>query len=307
MKKLVSKGLEYLSPDLIERNPENPRIIFDEKLMQDLLKSIDEIGILVPLIVFPDDKKNKYILLDGERRLRCAKALNLKKVPVNIVAKPSRLQNILEMFNIHNVRIEWGPMEVAWKLKIIISEVGSDKEKDLVRFTALKPAEIRKAKILLSYSKEHQNLVHSGPKYGGIKEDFLIELKPTLNWLEKNLAFSQKDNYNFINILIKKHKDGIIKNYVKNFRDLVKIVRADLPKLKVKEIIKNISTNPEYSIDNAYESSIEYSINIKELERRVKKLVKILKGFKFIKKEDENIGLLEALRELKEVIQRFVK
>lgn len=307
MKKPKSKGLEYLSPDLIERNPENPRIIFDERLMRELRDSINEVGILVPLIVYYDDEKEKYVLLDGERRLKCAKSLKFKSVPANIIAKPSKVQNILEMFNIHNVRIEWGPMEIAWKLKVLIDEFKYEKEKDLVRLTSLKPAEIRKAKILLSYGKEYQSLVHKGPKEGGIKEDFLIEIKPTLNWLEKNLSFSEKNNNKLIDALIEKHRKGIVKNYVQNFRDLNKIVKSEAPKQKIKIIIKQLIDNPNFTIEEAYEDSIKYSITAKDIEKRAKKLISLLMDFKFIGKSDENKSLLLTLKKLKEVIRKIIE
>lgn len=306
MKKLISQGLEYLSPDLIERNPENPRIVFDERLMQELKESINEVGILVPLIVYYDDKKGKYVLLDGERRLKCARALSLKSVPANIVAKPSRLQNILKMFNIHNVRIEWGPMEIAWKLEVIMDDFKYEKEKDLVRLTSLKPAEIRKAKILLSYDKKYQGLVHKGPREGGIKEDFLIELKSTLSWLEKNLSFSKKNINKFIDILIEKHRKEIIRNYVKNFRDLNKIVKSGTPKEKVEIIIRRIIDDPNFSIEEAYEDSIRYSVTAKEIGNRAKRLISLLVDFKFIEKNDENTGLLAVLKKLKEVIEKII-
>jgi len=306
MKKLISKGLEYLPPDLIERNPENPRIVFDEKLMQELKESINQVGILVPLIVYYDDKKNKYVLLDGERRLRCAKDLGLKNVPANIIAKPSRLQNILEMFNIHNVRIEWGPMEIAWKLKVIMDDFKYEKEKDLVRLTSLKPTEIRKAKILLSYDKKYQDLVHKGLKGGGIKEDFLIELKSTLVWLEKNLSFSKKNINGFIDVLIEKHRKEIIKNYVKSFRDLNKIVKSGISLERVKLIINKIIADPKFSVEEAYEDSIKYSVNIKEIENRARRLIALLADFEFIEKNEENKNLLSLLKELKEIIDRII-
>lgn len=302
MPDIKPKGLDYLHPKEIGPNPENPRLVFVEKSMQELLESINEIGILVPLIVFYDDDINKYVLLDGERRWRCAGKLQLEKVPVNIISKPTRLQNILEMFNIHNVRIEWGPMEVAWKLKVIIKELGYDKESELARLTSLSLSEIRKSRKLLSFDKKYQDMVHDGPGRGGIKEDFLIELNPTLNWLENNLSFTKDHKNQLIDTLIKKHKRMLIQNYVRDFRNLSKILRSDLPKTKVKTIVKNLILNSNYSIDDAYEISIRYSISTKDLENKANKLIGHLREFEIIWEKDESKELLEVLKELKEVI-----
>jgi len=298
-KQLKAQGLVYLNPNQIERNPENPRLVFDEKKMKELQDSINEIGILVPLIVYYDDKRKKYILLDGERRLRCATVLKLNRVPVNVVAKPSRLQNILEMFNIHNVRIEWGPMEVAWKLKIITDEFGYEKDRDLARVTSLKISEIRRSKILLSYTKKYQNLVHLGPREGGLKEDFLIELKPILNWINVNLHYSDVEKTRFIDSLIEKHRIGVIDNYVRGFRNLNKILKAKIPTEKSRDIIYSLTNNKGFSIDEAYESSIKYSVTEKDMERRVNKLASLLRDFK-IKKEGSE--LYQALKKLVDII-----
>src|SRR4051794_1824555 len=106
--------LQEISPDIIRSNPDNPRLIFREDEMSQLLESIRQVGIRVPLSVYPDGRH--YTLIDGERRWRCARKLNLKTVPVIAQPKPAKLENILMMFNIHNVRVDWDLMPMALKL-----------------------------------------------------------------------------------------------------------------------------------------------------------------------------------------------
>lgn len=296
--------LNFIPVNNIERNPENPRLIFDPRKMNELQESINSVGILVPLIVYFDDKKDKYILLDGERRWRCAEALKLRTVPANIIAKPSKLQNILQMFNIHNVRIEWGPMEVAWKLKTVMEEAKTEKESELTRMTSLKPTEIRKSKILLSYDWKYQELVHKGPTNEGIKQDFLVELKPTLNWLEKNMSNINKNN--FIDVLIGKHKKKIIDNYVTGFRNLSKIIKSGLKQDKLRQIFLDLANREDYSIEDALEASVKYKVDVKEIEKRTDKLLGLLKKFK-IKRGEESDQLIDLLKELKARIDEILK
>src|SRR5437870_2408544 len=109
----------------ISPNPHNPRRLFDEKPMQILEESIKKLGILVPVTVYKDEDKGRgdakqYVILDGERRWRCAKELGLKRVPAIIVEKPSEAQNILTMFHIHNVREGWQLMPTALKLHTLM-------------------------------------------------------------------------------------------------------------------------------------------------------------------------------------------
>src|SRR4051794_37212956 len=96
--KPAAEPLMEVEPDAIRKNPDNPRMIFREQEMIELLDSIARTGIQVPLTVYED---RGYVILDGERRWRCAKRLNLKRVPCIIHPKPSKLENLLMMFNIH--------------------------------------------------------------------------------------------------------------------------------------------------------------------------------------------------------------
>ena len=72
-------------------------------------------GVLVPLTLF--ESRKGLVILDGEGRWRCAVRLGLKRVPVIVQPEPTRLQNIMMMFAIHNARKEWDPLPTALKLR----------------------------------------------------------------------------------------------------------------------------------------------------------------------------------------------
>lgn len=301
-------GLAYLDPNKIEPNPENPRkkMGFDEKRMNELISSVKDLGILVPLIAYFDDKKKSYVLLDGERRWRCAKELKLEKVPVNLIAKLSRLQNILEMFNIHNVRIEWGAMETAWKLKKIMEESGKTKDSELSKLTSLKVNEIRKLKILLNYDKKYQDLVFDGPQEGGIKEDFLVELNPVINFINKTTKL--KPNL-FLNSIISKHEGKIILNYPKEFRILKKIISSkELDEKKKVEVLSRLTKENKYSILDANEESIHLSLSYEDLVKRLSKTKVSLESIKTSElRRNEKENLKKQLEDLMEVINSKLK
>jgi ParB family chromosome partitioning protein len=82
----TASELVEIPPDLIDPNPENPRLVFRESDMNLLLTSIREVGIKVPLAVF--HKGRRYVLIDGERRWKTAKKLNLKAVPALVQPEP---------------------------------------------------------------------------------------------------------------------------------------------------------------------------------------------------------------------------
>ena len=65
--------------DEIKPNPEQPRTIFNEKALKELSDSIKEHGVFQPVILKP--VQNGYILVAGERRVKAAKMIGLKKIP----------------------------------------------------------------------------------------------------------------------------------------------------------------------------------------------------------------------------------
>jgi ParB family chromosome partitioning protein len=103
----------------ITPNPHQPRTEFVDGEINDLVESIREHGILQPLIV--TEGKGGYQLIAGERRLRAAKRLGLKKVPA-IVRRASEQQK-LELAIVENVqRQDLNPIERAFGFKKLIDE-----------------------------------------------------------------------------------------------------------------------------------------------------------------------------------------
>jgi ParB family chromosome partitioning protein len=98
-----------VSIDLISPNPRQPRTVFDEGALNELISSIKEIGILQPPVV-RRTSGGKYELIMGERRFRAAKAAGLKTIPVIIRQTPdNELLREALIENIH--RSQLNPLE----------------------------------------------------------------------------------------------------------------------------------------------------------------------------------------------------
>jgi len=98
-----------VSIDLISPNPRQPRTVFDESALNELIASIKEIGILQPPVV-RRTSGGKYELIMGERRFRAAKAAGLKTIPVIIRQTPdNELLREALIENIH--RSQLNPLE----------------------------------------------------------------------------------------------------------------------------------------------------------------------------------------------------
>lgn len=88
VKKFISdpdstRSSELIAIDRIHLPQQQPRRYFDPDRMAQLALSVEEYGILEPLLVRPLANGN-YELVAGERRLRAAKMANLTEVPVSV-------------------------------------------------------------------------------------------------------------------------------------------------------------------------------------------------------------------------------
>lgn len=114
-----------VNPNIIAINPWQPRQHFADHALNELVDSIREHGIIQPLIVTKSN--GNYELIAGERRLRSAKIIGLKEVPV-IVREVSE-QKKLEFAIIENLQREnLNPVETAWAYQKLIDEFNISQE-----------------------------------------------------------------------------------------------------------------------------------------------------------------------------------
>jgi len=101
----------WLDPALLKPNPEQPRMDFNQRELEELSDSIRELGILEPIIV-EHISDNEFYIIAGERRTRAAKMAGLTKVPVQL--RKFDEQQKLEFALIENIqRADLNPIEEA--------------------------------------------------------------------------------------------------------------------------------------------------------------------------------------------------
>ena len=106
----------------ISPNPRQPRTVFDEDALNELIASIKEIGILQPPVVRRAGN-DRYELIMGERRFRAAKAAGLTKIPVIIRQTPdNELLREALIENIH--RSQLNPLEEAAAYAGLLTDFG---------------------------------------------------------------------------------------------------------------------------------------------------------------------------------------
>jgi ParB family chromosome partitioning protein len=110
----------------IESNPWQPRSSFDEESLEELASSIKEIGMIQPLTVRLLEN-GKYQLITGERRLRAALKIGLRKIPAYV--READDQNMLEMALVENIqRKDLNAIEVAISYQRLIEECNLTQE-----------------------------------------------------------------------------------------------------------------------------------------------------------------------------------
>jgi len=309
-----ASSLQDISPDKIRKNPDNPRLIFRETEMNELLESIGEVGIKVPISVYLDGAR--YTLLDGERRWRCAKKLNLRSVPAIVQPKPTHLENLLMMFNIHNVRVDWDPMPMALKLgeiRSMLDKEGKDTSpKALAAITGVRLASVRRALELLDLPGKYQRLLlREGMKpYKDqrITPDLFIEVYKSLHAVERYTpeVFDHVSSAEYVDAMVTKYRDKVVDNVVK-FRDVSKIARAEragIDRQNAIPVVIRLVKKKDYSIDQAYKETVEAAYEQRDLLSKIRAITERLTELR----TSRNLGreMIAALRELSEQVGRLL-
>lgn len=308
-------SLEQIDPDKISRNPANPRLIFREDEMNMLLESIREAGIQVPVTVYRDE--GGYILIDGERRWRCAKKLNLAKVPAIVQPKPSPLENLLIMFNIHNVRVQWDLMPIALKLReiaaLLKAQGKSTTPKSLSAITGVRLPTVRRALDLLDLPKKYQDmLLEEAEKPKGqqrITPDLFFEVYKSMHAVERYLpGVLQKDlRRAFVDSMFEKYVAGVVNNVVE-YRQVSRIARAERAGVGtrvVKPVIIRLIVEQNYSIKQAYQDTVQIAYDRRELLARVEGLTEKLSRTETQKVLDRDFR--RALRQLRTAVSKLLE
>lgn len=300
-----------ISPDRIRKNPENPRAFFRPEELESLLVSIRKYGIQVPITVYEDD--GAFILIDGERRWRCARKLNLKRVPALVQEKPGDLDNLLLMFNIHALREQWDYITIAGKLPRVIAlhteKFGTPpNEIQLSELTGLTRGQIRRCRLLLDLPERyHQLLLHELelPKHKQrLSEDFFIEMEKALKTVTKRLPSVVEDPDAVRDVLIDKYRHGVIRNIV-DFRMLSKIATAvqslGVKERKAKQALQTIfSSNNSTGIAVVFEEHFAGRYGEKWLESHLESLLDFLEDFSAPTVGNESqLAVLQKLEELR--------
>lgn len=119
-KKLVGNILE-IDLGKITANPWQPRSNFDKKALEELVASIDALGVIQPITVRKKENGD-YELISGERRFRASELAGKKSIPAYV--RLANDQEMLEMALVENIqRQDLDAIEIALSYQQLIDEI----------------------------------------------------------------------------------------------------------------------------------------------------------------------------------------
>jgi ParB family chromosome partitioning protein len=151
--------LREVAVELVSPNPDQPRKRFDEDALQALAESVEERGVLQPVLVRPR-AGGTYELVAGERRWRAAQIAGLQTLPA-LVQKRDDAQS-LEVALIENMaREDLNPIEAARAVAALVEELGLTRE-EVGRRVGRSRVAISNLLRLLDLPDEALELIESG-------------------------------------------------------------------------------------------------------------------------------------------------
>ena len=111
---------------LIDPNPQQPRVSFDEEALAELSSSISQLGVIQP-ITLRKQKDGRYTIISGERRWRASQMAGLETLPAYIREVDD--ENLHAMALVENIqRQDLNAIEVALGMRRLVEECGLTQE-----------------------------------------------------------------------------------------------------------------------------------------------------------------------------------
>ena len=138
--------LMYIAVEKVDQNPYQPREYVVEEPLESLRKSIEQYGVIVPIIV--NRQGSRFTLVAGQRRLQAARELGFKFIPAIVRSlNPRQMMEVSYLENLH--REELSKVDVVEMFDRIHRKYPKIEETEIAEAMGLKVDELRHARTLL--------------------------------------------------------------------------------------------------------------------------------------------------------------
>lgn len=267
----------------VSPNQRNPRLDFPQDELDRLTDSIDLEGVLVPIVVF--EKDGKYVLVDGERRFRCARDLGHDKIPALITTERNERQLLQQMFNIHLIREPWRDIPTAKALQRLATEIKESdgqepNDQELRTLTGLSIDRVRQLRYVVTLPDDWQDYIRNET----IPLNFFWELKKNvIDALRANrpAILNQFGEDRINKAFVQKRLDQVITDTVslRRVSPIIKFAAQDAAVndgvSTIDDSIRDLIERPDATIDDAYEDTVQMMVEVNKLGRRTSSMVAV--------------------------------
>jgi len=262
--------------DLIDRNPNQPRIVFDD--LEQLANSIKAKGVISPIAL--KKVENRYQIIFGERRWRASIIAGMNKIPAIIYHDYDSIEETSLIENLQ--RKDLSPVEESLAIQKLLNKKGL-KQKEVAFMIGKTEAYVSQAIKIANFVERHSN-----------KEE-LINLK-TVNgtsigrehFLSVASQPSFEDSVDLLNQIISGHMTvRKIRQIVRNSnpiwdsKKMIKHLKSIRKTLKFDFIDKlSVNDNKEGVLEDIEITQSELRNTIKDLEDAKKKILSDSSGYK---------------------------
>lgn len=169
-------GLKTLPVGQMQPGKFQPRRVFQEEAIADLVESVREKGILQPILVRPLSENGPYEIIAGERRWRAAQRAQLHEVPVIIKEMTDR--EALEVALVENLqRQDLSPLEEADGYRRLMDEFSHTQE-ELAKALGKSRSHVANMVRLLALPEPVKEMVEGGQITAGHARALLTAADP---------------------------------------------------------------------------------------------------------------------------------
>lgn len=212
-------------------NPDQVRHDFDEENIKELAASIDNHGLLEPILITKnEDNEDKYLIVAGERRYRAF--LQLERTSIPAIIKEFKKDEIKKLSLIENIQREnLNPIEEAISYKELMDELNMT-QTEFSKEIGKSRSHVANSVRLLKLEKEVLDKVRSGEiSFGhakilsGLNKDEQIKLARKI----LSLGLSVRETENEVSPKKKKSKESYYTELEKDISDKL------MTKVKIKD------------------------------------------------------------------------
>ena len=184
--KRTENSVSLLSISMVDPNSDQPRKTFNKEALEELARSIEENGLLQPILV-REYAGGRYQIIAGERRFRACKIAGITEIPAIILDRDDR--KVAELALIENLqREDLNPIEEARAFKALADDYGLTQEEVSERVGRSRSA-IANAVRLLDLPAPILDMVASGEISAGHGRTLLgVKLRDNMLLLAKQTS-----------------------------------------------------------------------------------------------------------------------